>query len=201
MMFYLELIAVALGIANVGLLIRRSIWNYPFGIVMVSIYGVIFYDAKLYSEAALQVFFLLIQIFGWLRWREAQKEAGTIEVRWSSPVIAALWALGTAVLAFAIGSAMDRYTDAAAPYPDAFIAAASIAAQCLLVQRRVENWIYWIVIDILAIWLFYTRELTATSGLYAVFLVMATIGLWQWIKSYQSQTTQNVQTAQTSGAA
>ncbi len=194
-MAYLELIAVALGIANVGLLIGRSIWNYPFGIVMVSIYGVVFYDAKLYSEAALQVFFLGIQIYGWTRWRAAQAEAGSIEVRWSTPGVAAIWALGTAALAFAIGSAMDRYTDAAAPYPDAFIAAASIAAQCLLVQRRVENWIYWIVIDILAIWLFYTRELTATSGLYAVFFVMASVGLWQWIKAERAGPNANTRAA------
>ncbi len=179
----LEWVAVALGIANVGLLIRRSIWNYPFGIAMVSIYSIIFFDAKLYSEAALQIFFLIIQIYGWTRWHAVQRDEGAIDVRWSSPVMLAICALGTAFLAVAIGSAMDRFTDAAAPYPDAFIAAASVSAQILMVMRRVENWVYWIVIDIGAIWLFYTRDLTATSGLYAVFLIMASIGLWQWTKS------------------
>ena len=185
-MAYLEWIAVALGIANVGLLIGRSIWNYPFGILMVSIYGFIFFDAKLYSEAVLQVFFFVVQVYGWSRWHTVREQAGSIEVRWSGPAFMALCAAGTALLALAIGGAMDRFTDAAAPYPDAFIAAASVAAQCLMVMRRVENWVYWIVIDIGAIWLFYTRDLAATSGLYAVFLIMACIGLWQWMKSQRS---------------
>ena len=183
MMDNLELIAVAFGLANLTLLIRRSVWNYPFGIAMVSLYAVIFYHAKLYSEAGLQIFFFVIQIYGWMRWHELREETGDIEVRWSRSVTGALWVLLTASMAAGLGWAMDSFTDAAAPYADAFIAAASVSAQFLLVLRRVESWIYWIVIDCLAIWLFYTRELHATSALYAVFLVMASIGLVQWMRS------------------
>lgn len=183
MMFYLELVAVAFGLANLALLIRRSVWNYPFGIVMVSLYAIIFFDAKLYSETALQGFFFVIQVYGWVRWRELQRDTGEIRVRWSAPSLGVIWLAGTVVFAAGLGFAMERFTDAAAPYPDAFIAAASVSAQILMVLRRIESWAYWIVIDCLAIWLFYTRELHATSALYAVFLVMATIGLIQWIQS------------------
>lgn len=182
-MSYLEIFAVALGIANVGLLIRRSIWNYPFGIVMVSIYGYIFFGAKLYSEAALQVFFLVIQFYGWARWREVKEQSGAINVAWSSVGVMAGSLAVTLVLAFALGSAMERFTDAAAPFPDALIAAASVTAQLLMVMRRTESWVYWIAVDCLAIWLFYTRDLALTSGLYAVFLVMAIIGLRQWMQA------------------
>ena len=183
MMSTLELVAVAFGLANLTLLIRRSVWNYPFGIAMVSLYAVIFFDAKLYSETALQVFFFAIQIYGWLRWRELQNETGDIEVRWSSARIAVVWLAVTAAAALGLGAAMERLTDAAAPYPDAFITAASVSAQVLLVLRRVESWIYWVVIDAVAIWLFHTRGLDATSALYAVFLIMASLGLWQWVQS------------------
>ena len=183
MMFYLELVAVAFGLANLALLIRRSVWNYPFGIVMVSLYAIIFFDAKLYSETALQGFFFVIQVYGWMRWRELQQETGEIKVNWSPMPMAVIWLAGTLAFAASLGFAMDRYTDAAAPYPDAFIAAASVSAQVLLVLRRIESWVYWIVIDCLAIWLFYTRELHATSALYAVFLIMATMGLIQWMQS------------------
>ncbi|NQX94094.1 MAG: nicotinamide mononucleotide transporter [Erythrobacter sp.] len=179
----LELVAVALGLANLSLLIRRSVWNYPFGIAMVSLYAVIFFDAKLYSETALQVFFVGIQIYGWARWREVQQETGDIAVSWSSAGLAAIWLIATLAAALGLGALMERFTDAAAPYPDAFITAASVSAQILLVLRRVESWIYWVVIDVVAIWLFYTRELEATSGLYVVFLIMASVGLWQWVQS------------------
>lgn len=182
-LFYLEWLAVALGILNVGLLIRRSIWNYPFGIAMVTLYFVIFADARLYGDAGLQVFFLVTQIYGWSRWHKVQAQAGEVVVNWSRwPVLLAVFA-GTVVLALGLGVAMDRFTDAAAPYPDAAIAMMSVTAQVLMVLRRIENWIYWIAVDCLAIWLFWIRDLAPTSGLYLVFLVMASIGLWQWIKA------------------
>ena len=76
----LEMIAVALGLANVGLLVRRSIWNYPFGMAMVALYFVIFRDARLYGEAALQVFFFVVQGWGWWLWARAGGMAQLVEV-------------------------------------------------------------------------------------------------------------------------
>lgn len=187
MLFYLEWLAVLLGIINVGLLVRRSIWNYPFGIVMVTLYFVIFVDARLYADAGLQVFFVLTQIYGWISWRRVQENAGEIVVQWSSPVLI----LGTAALtgfaAISFGLVLGNYTDAAAPLPDATIAVMSIAAQILMVLRRIESWVYWIAVDLLAIWLFWTRDLNPTAGLYAVFLVLASMGLWQWLKALRAQ--------------
>ena len=200
MMSNLELVAVALGLANLTLLIRRSVWNYPFGIAMVSLYAVIFFDAKLYSETALQGFFFAIQIYGWMRWRELQNQTGEIAVQWSSIKLAVIWLAITLVCALGLGAAMERLTDAAAPYPDAFITAASVSAQILLVMRRVESWIYWVVIDAVAIWLFNTRGLEATSALYAVFFVMACIGLRQWVHSARAGSERVADRALKSGA-
>ncbi len=183
MLFYLEWLAVALGLLNITLLIRRSVWNYPFGLAMVSAYFVIFSDARLYGDAGLQIFFFGVQIYGWVRWREVQAQSGEVVVSWSGPrTIIAIAAL-TAALAFALGLAMERYTDAAAPLPDATIAVMSVTAQVLMVLRRVESWVYWIAVDVLAVWLFYTRDLLPTSGLYAVFLVLACVGLAQWMRA------------------
>ena len=192
----LEWLAVLLGVANITLLIRRSIWNYPFGIVMVSIYGYIFYQSKLYSEAGLQVFFLVVQMYGWINWHKVKEQAGEIDVGWSPRgfILACIGA--TAVIALLVGNLMDRMTDAAAPYHDAAIAIMSVTAQILMVMRRVESWVYWIVVDILAVWLFYTRDLLPTSGLYAVFLVLATIGLFQWVRASSSKATTKASEAQ-----
>lgn len=179
----LELIAVALGLANVGLLVRRSIWNYPFGMAMVSLYFVIFWQARLYGEAGLQVFFFVVQGWGWLLWARAGGLARMVEVEWMSgrARIAAL--LLAAVSSISIGWAMARFTDAALPYADAAIAGASVVAQVLLAMRRVENWALWIAVDVLSVGVYLNRELYLTAGLYVVFLVLAAMGLFQWAKA------------------
>lgn len=179
----LEIIAVALGIANVALLVRRSIWNYPFGMTMVALYLAIFWQARLYGEAVLQVFFFVVQGWGWWLWARAGGLAHMVQVEWMG------WRARTASLALVaasslgIGWAMARFTDAALPYADAAIAGASVVAQVLLAMRRVENWALWIAIDVLSVWVYVARELYLTAGLYVVFLGMAIAGLMTWARA------------------
>jgi nicotinamide mononucleotide transporter len=179
----LETIAVILGIANVGLLVRRSIWNYPFGMAMVALYFVIFREAKLYGEAGLQVFFFVVQGWGWWLWARAGGLAEKVAVTWMRPRarIAALALV--AVSSIGIGWAMARFTDAALPYADAAIAGGSVVAQGLLAMRRVENWALWIAIDVVSIGVYLDRGLTLTAGLYVLFLGLATAGLIQWARA------------------
>jgi nicotinamide mononucleotide transporter len=94
-----------------------------------------------------------------------------------------LCALGTAVLAAALGTAMETWTNAAAPHADATVAAASVVAQFLLSYRRIENWVYWIAIDCLSIGLYVWRGLNLTAGLYIVMLLMSALGLVAWVSS------------------
>ncbi len=179
----LEIIAVALGLANVGLLVRRSIWNFPFGLAMVACYFVIFREARLYGEAWLQVFFFAAQGWGWWLWARAGGLAKMVSVGWMGwPARAAALVL-VAGSSLAIGWAMARWTDAALPYADAAIAGASVVAQVLLAMRRVENWAAWIAIDVLSIGVYIHRALYLTAGLYIVFLVLAAAGLAQWAKA------------------
>ncbi len=188
-MNWLDWAAALLGLVNVALVVRRSVWNYPFGIVMVSLYFFVFSEAKLYSDALLQVFFLAIQLYGWRNWLRARgAAAGAIPVGWMHPRERLFWLAGTIAASLAWGAVMARFTDAAAPWIDAGIAGASVAAQILLSLRRVENWIWWIAVDIVAIGLFYSRGLFATSALYAVFLVMAMIGLIGWARAARTGT-------------
>ena len=179
-MSLLETIAVVLGVINIALLVRRSIWNYPFGIAMVVLYFFIFREVKLYSDMLLQVFFLVVQGWGWWMWARAGGLAGSVAVGWMGPLERWLWLRGVVVAALLWGSGMVVWTDAARPLWDAAVAMGSVAAQLLLARRRVENWIAWIVIDLLAIGLYADRGLWLTSGLYGLFLVMSAIGLAQW---------------------
>lgn len=178
-----EFLAVAFGFANIALLIRKSVWNFPCGIVMVSLYAAIFFETRLYSEAALQVFFFCVQLFGWWKWSRAIAEEGEVMVEWSSPRVLLLCLLGTVVLSAALGTVMATWTDAVAPHADATVAAASVVAQFLLSYRRIENWIYWIAIDCLSIGLYIWRGLNLTAGLYIAMLMMSVFGLFVWLNS------------------
>ena len=176
----LEIAAALLGVINVVLVVRRSVWNYPFGIAMVSLYFFVFQDAKLYSDALLQIFFLVIQLYGWWAWTRAEQVDHGVAVRWMNMRSRAVWLAGTAVAIAIWGSGMARFTDAAAPFADATIAGLSVAAQILQSFRRVESWILWISVDALAVGLFIWRGLDVTAALYALFLVLSVIGLGEW---------------------
>lgn len=176
----IEAVATLLGLANIALIIRRSVWNYPFGIAMVVLYAHIFWGAKLYSDAGLQGFFLVVQFYGWWAWAGKQGDDGRVTVermRWRARVG---W-IAASVVAIAIwGTAMHRLTDGSYPYWDGAIAMLSVAAQIMMTRRLIENWWWWIIVDVLAIGLFAVKGLWLTSGLYGVFLVMATYGLVEW---------------------
>ena len=183
----MEWIAAALGVINIVLLVRRSVWNYPFGIAMVSLYFFVFRDAKLYSDAGLQVFFVVIQIYGWRNWSRARRNAAALPVTIMPNAARLAWLIGTTLAALGWGWMMARHTDAAAPMVDAAVAVVSIAAQLLLALRRVENWILWIAVDVTAIGLFLSRGLHATAALYVLFLVLAVAGLRAWMAAHRAQ--------------
>jgi len=179
----IEMMAVFCGLANVSLIIRRSIWNYPFGFLMVVLYARIFYDYQLYSDALLQVYFFLIQFYGLYYWLKGRADDGKIIVEYLPRTKYTVY-FGIALIGWlALSSLMSNFTDASYPFWDGAIAALSVLAQFLLSRRHIESWYLWIVVDLLAIGLFYTKGLEPTAALYGVFLVLATIGLLQWIKA------------------
>jgi len=177
-----EIIAALLGVANIALLVRRSIWNYPFGIAMVVLYGWVFFDARLYSDAALQVFFFLIQIYGWWNWLRAREGDGLIRIELMTNTARIAWCGVIAVATLGEGWYLAHYTPDAAPWMDANTTAMSVVAQYLLSVRKIENWILWLVTDMVQIGLYYWKGLYPTTALYVLFLVMSAVGLWEWRK-------------------
>lgn len=178
----IEIAAFLLGLANVTLVVRRSIWNYPFGLAMVALYAWIFLDAKLYSDALVQVFFFVVQIYGWWNWARARAAAGEVRVELLGTASRLWWLAGCIAASAGWGAIMHHYTDASYPLWDAVIAMLSVAAQILMSRRFIENWVLWIAVDALAIGLFAVKGLWLTSLLYAIFLVLATWGLIHWAR-------------------
>jgi nicotinamide mononucleotide transporter len=178
----LELVAVACGLANIYLTVRQNLWSWFFGAIMVSLYIYIFFQARLYSDAGLQVFFLVMQFYGYYQWTRgpvdharslsAVKRLSTRGWSWTG--------IGTVVGAASLGTAMRRYTDAALPYPDAFTTTVSVIAQFLLTRKYLENWTLWIIADVVYIVVYTIKALYFTAGLYVVFLVLCVKGYRDW---------------------
>lgn len=179
-MSQLEIAAFLLGVVNVTLVVRRSVWNYPFGLVMVALYGAIFFDVRLYSDALLQVFFFVVQVYGWWNWSRSRARDGEVVVGYLDGRARLIWMAGCLV-AFAIwGYGMHRFTNASYPWADAALAIMSVAAQILMSRRAVESWWLWIAVDIGSIGLYAAKELWLTMILYGIFLGLAIWGLIDW---------------------
>jgi nicotinamide mononucleotide transporter len=176
----IEGVAALLILVNVWLVARRSIWNYAFGIAGVAIYGWVFFHARLYSDMLLQIFFLVLNLYGLMQWRRSQADAGEVVVEQLSNAARLRWLAGIVVAVAGWGWLMGNYTDASLPYWDASVAMTSIAAQILMALRRLENWWLWIVANILSIGLYEAKSLWITMGLYVILLGLAIWGLARW---------------------
>ncbi|MEO5373445.1 MAG: nicotinamide riboside transporter PnuC, partial [Alphaproteobacteria bacterium] len=155
----IEIIATLFGLASVWLTVRRNIWLWPTGLVMVALYAFIFYEARLYSQAVLQVIFVVLQVYGWHHWLRGgggNEALPVSRLTWRQTLA---W-LGAAVAGAAVlGHAMDRWFDAAMAYPDAFITTLSLVSQWLLGRKVLESWLGWIVVDVVAIGVYLAQDL------------------------------------------
>ena len=191
-MSLLEIIGTVLGVVGVTLMIRRNIWGWPVGLVQVAVSAWVFYAAKLYSDALLQIFFFVIQIYGWRHWRRGggSGPAGLritrmrVEEKGAWLVIGAIGAAGW-------GELMQRLTDAALPHWDAFIFIFSLIAQWLQARKRLENWTGWMIVNVVAVAVFWAKDLRLYAGLYVVFFGMAIAGHVAWRRAMKQQATRS----------
>ena len=180
----LEIAATVFGLINVYLIVRRNIWNFPFGLVMVVLYAKIFYDYKLYSDSLLQLYYIVVQLYGWWYWLKGRRPDGLINVetldRRGRLIAGAVIVAGAAALGWGMSN-----TDASVPYWDATTTVMSLVAMVLLSRRKLENWVLWIAVDVLSIGIYSYKELYLTAGLYAVFLGLASWGLVEWLRAWR----------------
>jgi nicotinamide mononucleotide transporter len=183
-----EIIGTILGIAGVGLMIRQNIWGWPVGLVQVAVYAWVFLGAKLYSDAILQVFFFIIQAYGWWHWRHSKHTDAHSDLPVMRLPAAALagWVTLGAVATAGWGTFMHRTTDAALPHWDAFILVFSLIAQWLQARKNLECWAGWVLVNTVAIGVYWAKDLRLTSGLYVVFLGMAVAGHLAWRRTMRT---------------
>ena len=181
----IEIVATLFGLISVWLTVKENIWCWPTGLVMVVLYIFIFYEVRLYSDVILQVIYVFLQIYGWYSWLYGGKNRGTLHVTQVTRLEVMNWS-GVAIAGiFSLGFVMHRYTDAALPYWDAAITVLSLIAQWLMAKKVLECWMIWITVDVLAIGVYAIKRLYPTTGLYAVFLILAVLGYWRWKKVFR----------------
>jgi nicotinamide mononucleotide transporter len=176
----LEIVATTTGLWCVWLTARENIWAWPIGLVNVACFFYMFEDARLYADMTLQIFFFILSVYGWVVWltkRQGAKVRPTTRLAARSGLVMGLLLVVVTIL---WGYVLQTYTDASIPYADAFIATLSIIAQYLLSSKVLENWLCWVVVDVLSIGMYAYKELYAVAFLYVVFLFIASAGYISW---------------------
>ncbi len=179
-MSWLELFAALISAWGVWLTARRQPWCWPVGFASVIAYAWIFIEAKLYSDALLQLAFAALIVYGWHRWLRNLGDDGLVRIAALPPRQAAWHLLIGALGAVALGAAMHRWTDAALPWLDAALTAFSLVAQWWQGRRHIAAWRLWIVVDVIYVGEYVYKHLLITSVLYAGFVVLAVIGVRSW---------------------
>jgi nicotinamide mononucleotide transporter len=181
------MIAVLSAIGYLLLAIRRNIWCWFFAALSTAIYIALFIDAKLYMESLLNGFYLAMAFYGWYAWRFGGGAEEELPVtKWPLQVHgAALVAI--AATAVTVGSLLDRYTDAAFPYADSATTIAAIWTTFLVARKVLENWWYWLVIDTVSVYLYWSRALPLTALLFVLYVALIPAGLVAWRRAYAEQ--------------
>ncbi len=183
----LDLLNLALGLTGVALMVRRSLWAFPVGLVAVSVQGVLLWRSQFPADALLQVFYFGTLAWGWWHWVKHKGAAAELPITRLPPKGLALAILAAGVATTAWALTVGPWMKAVMPWRDAFIAAFSVAAQVLQVRKNLENWALWAVVNLVAIASYWSAELAFTAFLYGVYLVLGLIGWWQWAAARRRQ--------------
>ena len=182
-----EAIAAALGLVYLLLAVRRNLWCWLCAFLSTAIYLVLFVQARIYMQALLQVFYLAMAVVGFIDWKRGSSAAGEVLIR--SWTLTQHLAAAVAVIAATLinGWLLTRGTDAAAPYLDSFVTWGSVVTTWMVARRVIENWLYWIVVDGVGAWLFYSQGLLVTTLLFVVYLGIVVHGYIVWRRERDRQ--------------
>ena len=184
----IEIVAAVFGVVSVFLSVRQNIWSWPTAIVNVGLYIFVFFGSKLYADTGLQVVYVVLNAYGWYHWLYGGKNRTELPVsRTSARLGALLVGIGVAGTAV-IGTLLARTTDASLPYLDSMTTSTSLVAQWMMTRKLLENWLVWVAVDVVYIWMYIYKSLFVTAVLYFVFLVLSAMGYVQWRRSFQHRT-------------
>ena len=176
----LELTAFIVSVVGVWLTTARSLWNFPFSLLSVALYGVIFYQVKLYADMGLQGIFAGTLLYGLWQWLHGRSASGEVLVTRIGPIEILVSIVVGVAAAGALGFLLHEHTDASLPWIDSLLLSGSLVASIWAARRNIENWWVWIVVDVLYVGVYLIKHLYLTAVLYAAFVLLAVLGLRRW---------------------
>ena len=204
-MSYLEFFGTLAGFVAVWLASRVNIWSWPLGLINVTLFFFLFYQVQLYPDMFLQVFFFITNIIGWWRWAHPKpfEEDRKRELRVSYMPVRNLvfFSLLGLVGTFILGVMASRIHDwfpaifplpSAFPHADSFVLVMSIVATFLMIQKKIESWAIWIVVDVVATIMYFMKGIKFVGIEYLIFCFIAAYGLWNWIREHRSYSSRPV---------
>ncbi|MFT4775824.1 MAG: nicotinamide mononucleotide transporter [Oleispira sp.] len=190
-----EVVAVILGVAYLVLAMRQNILCWYAALGSTAIFSWLFWDVSLVMESGLNVYYLIMAVYGWWVWRgnaeqnqvNSSEMIKAVEIKSWSLSRHALIIVGIVLISLATGYGLEKNTSAALPYLDSFTTWGAVITTYMVAQKVLENWLYWLVIDTVAIYLYIDRELYLTALLMAIYVVLAVLGWFMWLKEYRQQ--------------
>jgi nicotinamide mononucleotide transporter len=182
-----EVLALVFNLAYVALAIFQNVLCWPAGLVGAGLTFIVFLDARLYGAMALQCVYMALMLYGWYEWRHGGEKGGRLSVS-RTP---ARWRLGLgfagALFAMALGLFLKVRTDAALPFWDAGTTSFSLLAQFMTTRKWIENWLVWIVVNVVYVGMLISQQLHLMAALYAAYLILAVMGLIKWQRSLDAK--------------
>ncbi|SMG34100.1 nicotinamide mononucleotide transporter [Marivirga sericea] len=186
-MGWLEGLGVFFGILYIYFAAKEMIWCWYASLVSVSIYLIICYQVQLYAEMGLNVYYLGTTVYGWWHWRNPNRKEKELAISKMKPQEHGIFILAGILFTLGLGYFLIEKTDAQLPYLDSFTTVFSILTTLLVTRKVLENWLYWIIIDAVAVYIYFQRELYLTSLLMAAYVIISAIGYFNWRKLYQTK--------------
>ncbi len=190
-MNWLEIIAVVFGVVAIWLASKGEVVNFGIGLVNCVLYGILFGREGLYSGMILQGIYFAINLYGLYSWRKPKKELDKeLKVMWLTAkermmivmmivVTGALWGMG---VKYGAQLLPENIQEPQYPMVDAILTTASVVAQILLTRKKIDNWVMWVIVDVVYIGLFLMVGMYWTAGLYVVYTGIAVNAVFSWNK-------------------
>ncbi len=191
----IELVGALIGLLYLFLEYKANVWLWPVGILMSLFYVIIYVTGKFYADAALQVYYIGANAYGLLKWTASRRrglrsgeECEELQITTTPKRLLLPLSLVTFGLWMLIFLILRSFTDSPVPLGDAFTTSLSIVAMWMLSRKYIEQWLFWIVVNVVCVALYFWKGLYPTAVLYAVYVVVAIMGYFRWRKEMASNT-------------
>ena len=183
-----EMLAVFLSVSYIILAIKQSLWCWVAAFISTLIYSILFFDASLLMDSALNIFYLIMAVYGWYSWKYGNVKNQNVELEISTYGLTKniQIVLGLIILSLVLGYIMANYTSADYAYLDTFTTVFAVFTTYTLTKKVLENWLYWIVIDSVSIYIYINKGFYLTAVLFALYTILAFVAYNNWKKEYEN---------------